>query len=77
MRYRGGVKSPSYPEIEETKEYWKQEAQERLLREVNHADTNRKAKNVIIFLGDGMGVSTLTAGGDCILGFSSFHCELY
>ena len=24
-------------------------------------DTNRQAKNVIIFLGDGMGVSTLTA----------------
>ena len=50
--------------IEETKDYWRQEAQERLLREVNYADSNRQAKNVIIFLGDGMGVSTLTAGGD-------------
>ena len=56
------MRSPSYPEIEETKDYWRQEAQERLWREVNHVETNRQAKNVIIFLGDGMGVSTLTAG---------------
>ena len=58
---RDQTRSPVYPAVEETKDYWKQEAQQRLLKEVNHVDTNRQAKNVIIFLGDGMGVSTLTA----------------
>ena len=70
------MKSPSYPVIEETKDFWRQEAQERLLREVNHVETNRQAKNVIIFLGDGMGVSTLTAGPHCLLEcFVSFQCD--
>ena len=70
------MKSPSYPVIEETRDYWRQEAQEKLLREVNRVETNRQAKNVIIFLGDGMGVSTLTAGPDSLLGgFVAFHSE--
>ena len=62
------MRSPNYPVIEETKDYWTREAQARLVREVNHVETNSQAKNVIIFLGDGMGVSTLTAGRDGLLG---------
>ena len=58
---RDKLRSPVYPAVEETKDYWNTEAQQRLLREVNHVDTDKQAKNVIIFLGDGMGVSTLTA----------------
>ena len=58
---RSGQRSPHYPDIEETQEYWKEEAQNRLFDEINRVDTNKQAKNIILFLGDGMGISTLTA----------------
>ena len=54
-------RSPHYPDVEETQEYWKEEAQNKLFDEINRVDTNKQAKNVILFLGDGMGISTLTA----------------
>ena len=47
--------------MEETQEYWKEEAQNKLFEEVNHVNNNNQAKNIIFFLGDGMGISTLTA----------------
>ena len=50
-----------YPEVEESQEYWKEEAQNRLFKELNHKVNNNQAKNIIFFLGDGMGISTLTA----------------
>jgi len=53
--------SPHYPAVEETQEYWKEEAQNKLFEEVNHVNNNNQAKNIIFFLGDGMGISTLTA----------------
>ena len=59
--YRSQQRSPHYPAIEETQEFWKEEAQNKLFDEINRVDTNKQAKNVILFLGDGMGISTLTA----------------
>nr|QIJ77960.1 alkaline phosphatase [Macrobrachium nipponense] len=45
----------------EDKTYWREEAQETLRRQLNLTNTVRKAKNIIFFLGDGMGVGTITA----------------
>ena len=50
--------SPHYPAQEEETAYWRAAAQARLTAELAAPDTNMPAKNVIIFLGDGMGVST-------------------
>ena len=50
-----------YPAEEETQTFWKKDAQNRLIEELTVTPIIKKAKNVIIFLGDGMGVSTLTA----------------
>ena len=58
---RSEVSSPHYPAIEETQEYWKEEAQNKLFEEINRVENNNQAKNIIFFLGDGMGISTLTA----------------
>ena len=58
-------KGPVYPAVEETQQYWKQEAQNRLFEEINRKANNNQAKNVILFLGDGMGISTLTAARFC------------
>lgn len=51
---------------EEYAEYWKKSGQERLRFEIQRQKEEAKfrekvAKNVIIFLGDGMGISTITA----------------
>ena len=58
---RSEVSSPHYPAIEETQEYWKEEGQIKLFEEINRVENNNQAKNIIFFLGDGMGISTLTA----------------
>ena len=55
------LKSPVYPPEEESKEFWFQDAHERIKKELEYQPINKQAKNIIIFLGDGMGVSTLTA----------------
>ncbi|NVJ60053.1 MAG: alkaline phosphatase [Gammaproteobacteria bacterium] len=47
---------PSY----QTDNAWYQDAQSRLAEKLNR-NTGAKAKNVILFVGDGMGISTLTA----------------
>ena len=54
-------KAAYYPPEEETQAYWKEEAQNKLIEELLITPIDKQAKNVIIFLGDGMGVSTLTA----------------
>ena len=51
----------SYPAEEETQTFWKENAQNKLIEELLVTPIDKQAKNVIIFLGDGMGVSTLTA----------------
>ncbi|KAM3924034.1 alkaline phosphatase, tissue-nonspecific isozyme-like isoform 1-T2 [Leptodactylus fuscus] len=52
----------SFPEREKKPEYWRKQAQETLTQALNLQKLNTKiAKNVIMFLGDGMGVPTVTA----------------
>jgi len=51
----------NYPPEEETQTFWKEAAQNKLAEEILITPIDKQAKNVIIFLGDGMGVSTLTA----------------
>merc|ERR1719153_776292 len=49
-------------EVEETdREWWWKDSQDKLRKEVNMKNIDKKAKNIVFFLGDGMGVSTLTA----------------
>lgn len=42
--------------------FWMKSGQENLQRVLAYRDTKERAKNVIIFVGDGMGPSTITAG---------------
>lgn len=42
--------------------FWLAHGQEHLVKVLAHKNIERKAKNVIIFLGDGMGLSTITTG---------------
>ncbi|XP_021230334.1 alkaline phosphatase, tissue-nonspecific isozyme [Numida meleagris] len=50
------------PEREKDPEYWRQQAQETLRNALRLQHLNQNvAKNLILFLGDGMGVSTVTA----------------
>lgn len=52
----------SFPEREKDPEYWRNQAQDTLRQALELQRLNTKtAKNVIMFLGDGMGVSTVTA----------------
>lgn len=46
---------------EETEEYWMQRETETLRRIANERPITGRAKNIILFIGDGMGVSTVTA----------------
>ena len=56
-----GPLSPSYPPVEESREYWHNSMQEQLRHQLDYTARRGRATNVIFFLGDGMGVSTLTA----------------
>lgn len=50
------------PKVEKQAEYWHSVGQMELLKNLQRKELNlNKAKNVILFLGDGMSVSTLTA----------------
>lgn len=42
--------------------YWLKSGQENLRRILTHRNNENRAKNIIIFIGDGMGISTITAG---------------
>ncbi|KAM5132516.1 alkaline phosphatase, tissue-nonspecific isozyme isoform 1-T2 [Mantella aurantiaca] len=54
--------SVSFPEKEKNPDYWRKQAQETLRQALALQDLNLNvAKNVIMFLGDGMGVPTVTA----------------
>lgn len=70
--------------VEETQEYWNNEASDTLRKARNIKPNIAVAKNVILFLGDGMGISTVTAarilkgqnnnrtGEEGLLSFESF-----
>lgn len=54
--------SASFPEKEKNPDYWRKQAQDTLSLALTLEDLNRNvAKNTIMFLGDGMGVPTVTA----------------
>lgn len=46
---------------ESTSEYWRAEAQKKLRHQLDKKANDKVAKNVIMFLGDGMSISTITA----------------
>ncbi|XP_018418848.1 PREDICTED: alkaline phosphatase-like [Nanorana parkeri] len=48
-------------EAEKTPKYWNDQAKETLANAIKLTPNNNKAKNLIMFLGDGMGVTTITA----------------
>ncbi|CAF1614205.1 unnamed protein product [Rotaria magnacalcarata] len=49
-------------EVEKSSSFWYEQAQLSIEEALNRRDNTRIAKNVILFLGDGMGLSTVTAG---------------
>lgn len=54
-----GEHSVEPPEL--TSQYWFKKGQKTLISHLHRLKNSRKAKNVIFFLGDGMGMSTITA----------------
>lgn len=58
---RPSSQGSDYPPEEETQEFWKSQAQLSLREVIDQKPILKQAKNVIIFMGDGMGISTLTA----------------
>ena len=52
--------APKTP-TEETPETWYQQGRQAILDAKARKPNNRKAKNVILFVADGMGISTVTA----------------
>uniref|UniRef100_A0A673FVD6 Alkaline phosphatase n=2 Tax=Sinocyclocheilus rhinocerous TaxID=307959 RepID=A0A673FVD6_9TELE len=58
----GGMAKPEFPEPEKDPDFWKEWAQRTLKNALTLQDLNKNvAKNIILFLGDGMGVPTVTA----------------
>ena len=47
--------------VNQSKDPWYQAGQKRLKEKLSKLRDNRKAKNIILFIGDGMGLSTITA----------------
>lgn len=47
--------------LESTTNFWKEEAQKKLLNQLHKQTNENIAKNVILFLGDGMSLPTITA----------------
>jgi alkaline phosphatase len=48
--------------VEKLSSFWNEQARLSIDEALQRRDNTRLAKNVILFLGDGMGVSTVTAG---------------
>ncbi|CAM4597196.1 unnamed protein product [Lepidochelys olivacea] len=53
--------SPASLEDEKAPAYWNERARRTLESALNLAPVTRRAKNIILFLGDGMGISTISA----------------
>lgn len=51
----------SFEKMPSEQRCWFENAQRELSDSIHHAENNRKAKNVILFVGDGMGLTTVTA----------------
>ncbi|XP_063851588.1 alkaline phosphatase-like isoform X1 [Scylla paramamosain] len=65
MQYKKAKKGSSYDTVPfidpEDQAYWNTKGQEALERQLQVRPQLRKAKNIILFLGDGMSISTVTA----------------
>ncbi|CAL7937305.1 unnamed protein product [Xylocopa violacea] len=48
--------------VHEDMSFWLKSGQENLQRNLAYRNNENRAKNIIIFIGDGMGISTITAG---------------
>lgn len=53
--------SSAFVEPEKTTEYWHEDGQNNVRKQLLKVQNKKVAKNVILFLGDGMGISTITA----------------
>ncbi|KAL7732502.1 hypothetical protein ACLKA6_019145 [Drosophila palustris] len=53
---------------EKTREYWLEASKEHILEKLEYVRNEKKAKNIILFLGDGMGLATLAAARNYIGG---------
>lgn len=56
-----GLKDTNYLEDLETTEFWFAKGEEELSRALSKKENNGRAKNIIIFVGDGMSLPTVTA----------------
>jgi hypothetical protein len=57
------------------RERWNNEAIENINRILNKKLNGNIAKNIILFLGDGMGMSTITAGIDRFIFYLKKYCH--
>lgn len=57
----GGALSIDIPEVQKGPQFWVDSAKVQLQAALDNQPIVKKAKNVILFLGDGMGISTVTA----------------
>ncbi|XP_034484254.1 membrane-bound alkaline phosphatase [Drosophila innubila] len=53
---------------ENTQDYWLSASKQHILEKLDYVRSERKAKNIILFLGDGMGLATLAAARNYIGG---------
>lgn len=53
---------------EDTQDYWLSASKQHILEKINYVRNEKKAKNIILFLGDGMGLATLAAARSYIGG---------
>lgn len=75
---------PNVPPAEKSPEFWVQKAKAQIAKRADNRDNYGTAKNVILFIGDGMGLTTVTAarilkgqlkgnpGEDAVLAFEEF-----
>ncbi|KAL4220999.1 hypothetical protein ACF0H5_019262 [Mactra antiquata] len=56
-----GAPGPNIPDIEKDPQYWNDLAKRSIMKRFGVLQNNNKAKNVILFVGDGMGPTTVTA----------------
>lgn len=53
------IKPNTFNEAEKTNEYWHQHAKDFIAERLNLAPNTKKARNVIMFLGDGLSHATI------------------
>lgn len=61
VKSRVSGKPDPYISLEQSGKYWYEKGQDTLRHHLLRKEIKKKAKNVILFLGDGMGISTVTS----------------